>query len=120
MGSSFGINAFGPSGYLPTALGRNAEYRRKAAEDVFMALHLLSEEQKLNIMSAEYLPSGRADLRVILCQIARWLKWHNYSSFYELGIQEDLDPRHDQGIVPLFLFLKSAPLLMDYSLQNFV
>ncbi|KAL6820645.1 hypothetical protein V8C40DRAFT_58479 [Trichoderma camerunense] len=98
MGSSFGINAFGPSGYLPTALGRSAEYRRKAAEDVFMALHLLSEEQKLNIMSAEYLPSGRADLRVILCQIARWLKWHNYSSFYELGIQEDLDPRHDQEL----------------------
>ncbi|EHK23491.1 uncharacterized protein TRIVIDRAFT_37630 [Trichoderma virens Gv29-8] len=98
MGSSFGINALGPSGFLPTSLGRNSEYRRKAAADIFMALHLLLEEQKLDIMSAEYLPSGRADLRVILCQIARWLKWHNFSSFYELGIQEDLDPRHDQEL----------------------
>lgn len=120
MGSSFGINAFGPSGYLPTSLGRSSEYRRKAAEDVFMAIHLLLEEQKLDIMSAEYLPSGRADLRVILCQIARWLKWHNYSSFYELGIQEDLDPRHDQGMASLFLFLRPAPLLIDNSLKNFV
>lgn len=107
MGSSFGINALGPSGYLPTSLGRNSEYRRKAAMDIFMALHLLSEEQKLNIMSAEYLPSGRADFRVILCQIARWLKWHNFSSFYELGMQEDLDTRHDQGMVSLFLFVGS-------------
>ncbi|KAL7797291.1 hypothetical protein V8C37DRAFT_370626 [Trichoderma ceciliae] len=98
MGSSFGINALGPSGYLPTSLGRNSEYRRKAAVDIFMALHLLSEEQKLDIMSAEHSPSGRADFRVILCQIARWMKWHNFSSFYELGVQEDLDPRHDQEL----------------------
>ncbi|KAM0262455.1 hypothetical protein ACHAQJ_001709 [Trichoderma viride] len=98
MASSFGIIALGPSGYLPTSLGRNSEYRRKAAVDIFMALHLLSEEQKLNIMSAEYKPAGRADFRVILCQIARWLKWHNFSSFYELGIQEDVDPRHDEEL----------------------
>jgi anaphase-promoting complex subunit 1 len=104
MASSFGINALGPSGYLPTSLGRNSEYRRRAAVDIFMALHLLSEEQKLNIMSAEYKPSGRADFRVILCQIAKWLKWHNFASFYELGIQEDLDPRHDEGMISFFSF----------------
>lgn len=99
MSSSLGITALGPSGYLPTSLGRNSEYKRRVAVDIFMALHLLSEEQKLNIMSAEYQPSGRADFRVILCQIARWLKWHTFSSFYELGIQEDIDPRHDQGTI---------------------
>ncbi|KAL6893227.1 hypothetical protein HDV57DRAFT_226925 [Trichoderma longibrachiatum] len=98
MASSLGTNALGPSGYLPTSLGRNPDYKRKAAVDIFMALHLLLEEQKLDIMSAEYPPSGRADFRVILCQIARWLKWHNFSSFYDLGIQEDLDPRHDQEL----------------------
>jgi anaphase-promoting complex subunit 1 len=101
MGSTLGINALGPSGYLPTSLGRTADYRRKAAVDIFMALHLLLEEQKLDIMSAEYLPSGRADFRVILCQIARWLKWHDFAAIYDLGIQEDLDPRHDQGMVSL-------------------
>ncbi|KAM0447757.1 hypothetical protein ACHAO4_008707 [Trichoderma viride] len=98
MSSSYGITALGPSGYLPTSLGRNSEYKRRVAVDIFMALHLLSEEQKLNIMSAEYQPSGRADFRVILCQIAKWLKWHTFSSFYELGIQEDIDPRHDQEL----------------------
>lgn len=101
MGSSLGMNALGPTGYLPTSLGRSSDYKQKAAVDIFMALHLLSEEQKLNIMSAEYSPSGRADFRVILCQIARWLKWQNFSSLYELGIQEDLDSRHDQGEISL-------------------
>ncbi|KAM4056581.1 anaphase-promoting complex subunit 1 domain-containing protein [Hirsutella rhossiliensis] len=65
------------------------------AVDIFMALHLLLEEQKLDITTPEYVALGRVDLRVLLCQIARWLKWHDFSSIYELGIQEDVDPRHD-------------------------
>ncbi|KAK5995572.1 Negative regulator of mitosis [Cladobotryum mycophilum] len=98
MASSFGVNALGPLGYLPTSHGKSSESRRKVAVDVFMALHLLLEEQKLDIMSSEYMPSGRTDFRVILCQISRWLKWHNFSAIYELGIQEDIDPRHDSEL----------------------
>jgi anaphase-promoting complex subunit 1 len=97
MTSALGIAATGSSGYLPTALSRSLETRRKAAEDIFLGLHLLLEEQKLDIMTPEYTTPGRADLRVVLCQVARWLRWHSFWSVYELGIQEDIDHRHDSG-----------------------
>ncbi|PNY28879.1 Negative regulator of mitosis [Tolypocladium capitatum] len=98
LASPLGEAAMGPSGYMPTALGKNSDGRRKVAVDVFMALHLLLEEQKLDITTPECLSPGRADLRVLLCQIASWLKWHSFSSIYELGIQEDLDQRHDADL----------------------
>ena len=100
MASVLGDKATGPSGYLPTAIHRSMESRRGSAWDIFMGLHLLLEEQKLNTMTPEYLSPGRADLRVVMCQVARWLKWHDFVSTYELGIQEDIDPRHDAGKPP--------------------
>ncbi|KOS17921.1 Negative regulator of mitosis [Escovopsis weberi] len=95
MGSAFGENALGPNGYLPTSIGKSPDTRRKMAVDIFMALHLLLEEQKLDIMSPEFAPAGRADYRVIMCQISRWLGWQGFSATYELGIQEDIDPSND-------------------------
>lgn len=97
LGSPSGEAALGPAGYLPMALSKPSEFRRKVAVDLFMAMHLLLDEQKLDITTPEYASPGRADLRVLLCQIARWLRWHSFSSIYELGIQEDVDPRHDNG-----------------------
>ncbi|CAM1504062.1 Fc.00g016530.m01.CDS01 [Cosmosporella sp. VM-42] len=98
MASASGDVAFGPTGYMPTSLGKPVESRRKVAVDVFMGLHLLLEEEKLDVMTPEFTSPGRADLRVILCQIARWLRWHAFSSFYELGIQEDIDLHHDSDL----------------------
>uniref|UniRef100_A0A0D2XUX7 Anaphase-promoting complex subunit 1 N-terminal domain-containing protein n=1 Tax=Fusarium oxysporum (strain Fo5176) TaxID=660025 RepID=A0A0D2XUX7_FUSOF len=98
MVSILGETAFGAAGYMPTALGKSMESRRKVAVDVFMGLHLLLEEEKLDIMTPEFRPPGRADLRVIMCQIARWLKWPSFIAIYEAGIQEDVDQRHDSGI----------------------
>lgn len=95
MASPLGATAFGPSGYMPTSLQREEQGRRKAVADIFMALHLLIEEKRLNIMTAEYVSPGRADLRVVLCQIARWLRWSGFSDIYELGIQETIDERYD-------------------------
>ncbi|KAK7423197.1 Anaphase-promoting complex subunit 1 [Neonectria magnoliae] len=95
MTSHLGEAAFGASGYMPTALNKTSESRRKVAVDVFMGLHLLLEEEKLDIMTPEFTSPGRADLRVLLCQVSRWLRWQNFSSIYELGIQEDIDQRHD-------------------------
>lgn len=100
MGSAIGDAAVGSSGFLPTALSRTIESRRQSASDIFMALHLLLEEQKLDIMTPEYTSPGRTDLRVLLCQIGRWLGWRNFWSLYELGIQEDMDHRHDSGMCP--------------------
>ncbi|KAF4980899.1 hypothetical protein FZEAL_3184 [Fusarium zealandicum] len=98
MVSGLGEAAFGHAGYMPTSLSKSPESRRKVAVDVFMGLHLLLEEEKLDIMLPEFRSPGRADLRVVLCQIARWLKWYNFSSIYELGIQEDIDQRHDSDL----------------------
>ncbi|GJN82637.1 anaphase-promoting complex subunit 1 [Purpureocillium lilacinum] len=113
MASPLGEAALGASGYLPTALGRNTDARRKVAVDIFMALHLLLEEQKLDITTPEYVSPGRADLRVLLCQIARWLKWHGFWSIYELGIQEDVDSRHDTDIYFASSRLSEAEKLED-------
>ncbi|KAM5351805.1 hypothetical protein ACJ41O_004528 [Fusarium nematophilum] len=98
MVSGLGETSFGPAGYMPTSLGKNSESRRKVAVDVFMGLHLLLEEEKLDITTPEFRSPGRADLRVVLCQIARWLKWYTFSSVYELGIQEEIDHRHDNDL----------------------
>ncbi|TQV96881.1 negative regulator of mitosis [Cordyceps javanica] len=98
MASPLGNIAFGPSGYMPTSLHREDGSRRKAVADIFMALHLLLEEKRLDIMTAEYVSPGRADLRVVLCQIARWLKWYGFSAIYELGIQEVLDEKFDSEL----------------------
>lgn len=98
MASVLGETAFGAAGYMPTSLGKSIESRRKVAVDVFMGLHLLLEEEKLDIMTPEFRSPGRADLRVIMCQIARWLRWPSFIAIYEAGIQEDVDQRHDSGM----------------------
>ena len=94
MNSAQGETALGSAGYMPTALGKSPETRRKVAVDVFMGLHLLLEEQKLDIMTPE---SHRVKLRLVMCQISRWLKWPSFSSEYDLGVQEDVDPHFDTG-----------------------
>lgn len=95
--SSLGIAAFGEAGYMPTSLARPEERRRRAVVDIFMALHLLLEESKLDIMTPEQVSPGRADLRVLLSQLARWLRWNGFSGVYDLGIQEELDQKYDSG-----------------------
>lgn len=96
--SEHGEASFGLNGYLPTSLGRSPECCQKDAADVLMGLHLLLEEQNLDIMTPESTAAGRADLRVLLCQVARWLNWHDFAEVYDLGIQDDLDMRHDFGM----------------------
>ena len=98
MMSSMGTDAIGPSGYLPTALGRGNESRRSAAWAIFMALHTLMEEHKLNVMYSEFQSPGRADLRVVMRQIALWLKWPGYVALYDLGVQAEIDPSYDEGM----------------------
>jgi anaphase-promoting complex subunit 1 len=93
--SGAGELALGASGYLPTALGCAVDYRRQAAISLFMALHLLLEEQKLDVMMPENGPHGSLHLKVLLCRIARWFVWSDFAEIYSLGIQEELDPRMD-------------------------
>lgn len=108
VSSALGEAVMGQSGYMPMSLGRDLDVRRKIAVDIFMALHLLLEEMKLDITTPEYMALGRVDLRVLLCQIARWLRWHSFTSIYELGIQEDVDPRLDGGKAMLSMLLYAS------------
>lgn len=98
MRSPFGQNALGLSGgHLPTALNQSPEDRNLAAWAVVSALHLLAEEDKLNVMSPECASPGRADLKLILCQIGRWLGWHEFVALHELDTQAELNPSNDCG-----------------------
>jgi anaphase-promoting complex subunit 1 len=98
MASSFGEAATGESGYLPTAPSAPLAGRRQAACDIFLSLHLLLEEQKLNIMTPEHGPSSSLTLRAVLGQIARWLQWTELAGLYNLGLQEPPDVSFDAGM----------------------
>ena len=82
--TSFGLEASGPSGYLPTALSRDPEFRRTALATVLVGLHLLREEYKLNVLTANALH----DLTPLLAQIGGWLGWESWgfkeTSYYAL------------------------------------
>lgn len=98
MRSSRGQNALGlASGHLPTAFNRSPEERTRAAWGIVCALHLLVEEAKLDVMSFAYASPGRTNLRILLCQIGRWLGWHDFVALHELETCIDLDPKNDQG-----------------------
>lgn len=98
MSSPRGQHALGEAnGHLPTALNRSPQDRSRAAWGIIHALHLLVEEDQLNTMAPEHASPGRANIRAILCQIGRWLRWHEFAALLELGVQIDLDPRNDQG-----------------------
>jgi anaphase-promoting complex subunit 1 len=97
MGSAGGLSAFGFEGYLPTALNRAGEPRNMAAWSILLALHLLVEEQKLDILSCEESSPGQNDLNVILHQLAKWLGWKHYEALYALGMQAEPPSTHDLG-----------------------
>ncbi len=97
MSSSVGQQAFGLEGFMPTAPSRDDKTRKSAASNIVLALHLLLEEQKLDIMCPEDVSPSQTDLRVVLWQIVRWLGWAGFEAVYELGMQPDLDHRHDSG-----------------------
>ncbi|OIW26657.1 putative 20S cyclosome subunit [Coniochaeta ligniaria NRRL 30616] len=85
-----GVSAFGPQGTLPTSLARSSGSRKTAAWCIMMSLHLLLEEQRLNILTSEDVPQSDMYLRVVLAQIARWLGWREYAAMYDIGMQTDL------------------------------
>ena len=118
--SDAGELALGASGYLPTALGCEPDYRRQAAISLFMALHLLLEEQKLDVMTPENGPEGSLHLKVLLCQVARWFGWNDFVKRYSLGIQEELEPRMDGELklAPPIPQLTEVPCILDWIQAN--
>ncbi len=88
---------------LPTASSNDVSSRIQHARDAFLALHLLLEEQKLDISFAQASP-GPVNLRAVLLQIAQWMKWDSWHALYELEMPLDwLEHRPRSTIVTISL-----------------
>ncbi|KAL9130911.1 MAG: hypothetical protein Q9217_001014 [Psora testacea] len=82
--SPMGYAATGRQGYLPTASSRDPDLRRTVLASILVALHLLREELKLDVLDVRSLHQ----LTPVLAQIGSWLGWQNWScgehSYYRL------------------------------------
>ncbi|ORY67122.1 uncharacterized protein BCR38DRAFT_364356 [Pseudomassariella vexata] len=88
--SALGEAACSPEGYLPTALHNDESSRVQCAQDIFVALHLLLEDQKLDITASYSASPGPTNLRSVLLQVARWMNWSQWVYLYELDMPVDL------------------------------
>lgn len=73
--SADGQLALGKKGYLPTGLSKPANVRRAALPTLLIGLHLLREELKLNVLTANELYM----LTPIVAQLGGWLDWESWS-----------------------------------------
>lgn len=86
-----GESSIGPEGYLPTAVNKDRESRQTALGTLLVALHLLREEQKLDMRMSEASDSQIGQLAPLLAQLGHWLGWSDWNwkgdSYYgvELG-----------------------------------
>ncbi|KZZ88881.1 20S cyclosome subunit [Ascosphaera apis ARSEF 7405] len=77
--SPVGEVATGIEGYLPTAISKTPEKRQKALAVILVALHLLREEKKLSIVTAEGPYAEDGLLAPVLAQIGGWLDWPSWT-----------------------------------------
>ncbi|ERS98820.1 hypothetical protein HMPREF1624_04010 [Sporothrix schenckii ATCC 58251] len=96
MASEAGVQAVGQAGYLPTALSVSETARKKAVWGITMALHLLLEEDKLDIMAAKSGSSASTDLKAIVYQMCLWLNWPAFAAWYAVELPGVI-PQHDIG-----------------------
>jgi anaphase-promoting complex subunit 1 len=82
--SELGQAALGPTGYLPTASNRDAENKNQVLTSIMVGLHLLREEQKLDVTSVDSIDTGNPSLLPILAQISSWLGWDTWVSLYQV------------------------------------
>ncbi|KAI1075178.1 hypothetical protein F5B20DRAFT_585586 [Whalleya microplaca] len=109
LSSGSGDAVYGPHGYLPTSPGHDKTTRTQVAQDTFSALHMLLEEQKLDITSCHTLPPGPTDLRTVLLQITQWLKWHEWTSLYEQDMPLDWPEHQPESLAIAITLLPSEP-----------
>ncbi|KAJ4289915.1 Anaphase-promoting complex subunit 1 [Collariella sp. IMI 366227] len=117
MASAGGLSAFGFEGYLPTALNRIGAPRDMAAWSIVLALHLLVEEQKLNILASKDSPAGQGDLKMLLYQLVKWLGWQRYEYMYALSMSAE--PKVAQDLVP-FIIPGLAEPPSDYCILSWI
>lgn len=84
ISSDVGRLAAGVDGYLPVTSGMRASDRQAAISDIILALHLLREEQKLDITVVDSPEAGRPNLTPVLAQLCRWIGWSSWADSYDL------------------------------------
>lgn len=75
--------------YIPTDSSVEEHTRFRHAQEIFMGLHMLLEEQKLDITIPSTNLPGSVDLRAVLLQIAKWMRWNQWVQLYELEMPFD-------------------------------
>ncbi|KAI0379447.1 hypothetical protein F5Y04DRAFT_128875 [Hypomontagnella monticulosa] len=110
MSSTWGDIACGSDGYFPTSPSHDYLTRTRYAQDIFLALHLSLEEQKLDITS-HISSTGSTDLRAVLLHVAQWLKWYEWVSNYQLEMPLDWP---EQQTEPVGITISLAPSQPTY------
>ncbi|KAF7516097.1 hypothetical protein G7054_g14300 [Neopestalotiopsis clavispora] len=95
MATRSGGAACGQAGYLPTAAGHTESSRVHYAQEILNVLHILLEEQKLDVSASQKVSPGSSDLQALVMQIARWLRWKTWVLSYELEMPPDFSGFHD-------------------------
>ncbi|KAI4863281.1 hypothetical protein F4820DRAFT_378631 [Hypoxylon rubiginosum] len=113
MSSSYGDVACGSEGFLPTSPSHDYTTRTRYAQDIFLSLHLLLEEQKLNIATSHVSSPGLIDLRAVLLQISQWLKWREWSNIYELEMPMDWPEHQSESTAVSISLIPTEPAYWD-------
>jgi anaphase-promoting complex subunit 1 len=108
-----GEGAIGPEGYLPVAVNRDPEHRRGALANILLGLHLLREEQKLDIRRSHGADIEAGQLTPILAQLGIWMGWDLWS--YKAGCLYGVDI----GDADVWLFEESQISTLNVPAQPF-
>ena len=73
-----GKHAIGVEGYLPTALSQPRGARQTALAKILISLHLLNEEDKLDVRSNDVHQGTNRLLSPVIAQIGAWLGWQGW------------------------------------------
>lgn len=84
MNTTVGEAAIGVDGYLPTATGQPLDMRKSAISQIISGLHLLHEDQKLDITLVDSLTIGNASLAPVLSQMCKWIGWNEWATCYDI------------------------------------
>lgn len=96
-------DASGTSKTLLAFLMKQVDNTDQILGNLFITLHLILEEQKLDVMMPEFSSPGVTQLRLLLAQIARWLKWYDFAAVYDLGLQQELGLEWENGMYSVSL-----------------
>ncbi|KAH8673521.1 hypothetical protein BX600DRAFT_378217 [Xylariales sp. PMI_506] len=89
MASDLGQLTYGQGGCLPTSADNPESTRLEYAQDIFVALHILLEEEKFDITTRHNASSSSQDLRAMMLLTAKWMHWTEVAYLYELQMPVD-------------------------------